>query len=163
MFIRFGFSSDVASILTKLTTHNGHLPQGASTSSTIANLVFTKTGDVIVEYCRQNGFRFSTYVDDLTISSPSDFQEQIPEILDIVRQDGYFINHSKTTYKTNHPNITGVSVGNNYIDITDKFRVKISNPQGKSEAQIAGELNYKNIVFKANKPTLKSKSNTKEI
>ena len=44
MFVRVGFSADVASKLTKLTTFKGHLPQGAPTSTTIANLVFEPTG-----------------------------------------------------------------------------------------------------------------------
>ena len=44
MFVRIGFSHDVASMLTKLTTYKGHLPQGAPTSTTIANLVFVPTG-----------------------------------------------------------------------------------------------------------------------
>lgn len=157
-FIRFGFSSDVASILTKLTTYKGHIPQGAPTSSTVANLVFTETGDAIADYCKQNALRFSTYVDDLTISGPTDFQEKIPEILDFVLNDGYTISHAKTTYRTNHPEITGAKVGNNYIDITDRLKAKIANPAGKTELQIAGELNYKDVVFKANKPTLKSNS-----
>ncbi|GAB0481672.1 hypothetical protein KML24007_04180 [Alistipes indistinctus] len=157
MFVKFGFSPDVASTLTRLTTYKGHLPQGAATSSTVANLVFTKTGDFIAEYCRQNGLRFSTYVDDLTISGSLDFQDQIPEILDFVRQNGYTISHPKTTYRTNHPEITGAKVGNNYIDITDKLKVKIANPQGKTNEQIVGELNYKDVVFKANNRTLKSK------
>lgn len=156
MFVRFGFSPDVASILTRLTTYNGHLPQGAPTSSLVANLVFTKTGDVLAKYCTQHGLKFSTYVDDMTISGPIDFQELIPEILDIIRQDGYTISPTKTTYRTNHPEITGAKVGNNYIDITDKLKAKIANPQGKSEAQIAGEQNYRDLVYRANNPTLKS-------
>ena len=156
MFVRFGFSPDVASILTRLTTYKGHIPQGAPTSSLVANLVFTKTGDILAKYCKQHGLKFSTYVDDMTISGPSDFQELIPEILDIIRQDGYTISHTKTTYRTNHPEITGAKVGNNYIDITDKLKAKIANPQGKSEAQIAGEQNYRDLVYRANNPTLKA-------
>ncbi len=154
MFVRFGFSPDVASILTRLTTYKGHIPQGAPTSSLVANLVFTKTGNILAEYCKQHGLKFSTYVDDMTISGPSDFQELIPEILDIIRQDGYTICNTKTTYRTNHPEITGAKVGNNYIDITDKLKAKIANPQGKSEAQLAGEQNYRNLVYRANNPTL---------
>lgn len=156
MFVRFGFSPDVASILTRLTTYERRVPQGAPTSSLVANLVFTKTGDILAEYCKQHGLKFSTYVDDITISGPSDFQELIPEILDIIRQDGYRISHTKTTYRTNHPEITSAKVGNNYIDITDKLKAKIANPQGKSEAQIAGEQNYRDLVYRANNPTLKS-------
>lgn len=156
MFVRFGFSPDVASILTRLTTYKGHIPQGAPTSSLVANLVFTKTGNILADYCKQHGLKFSTYVDDMTISGPSDFQELIPEILDIIRHDGYTISHTKTTYRTNHPEITGAKVGNNYIDITDKLKAKIANPQGKSEAQIAGEQNYRDLVYRANNPSLSS-------
>lgn len=156
MYVRHGFSPDVASILTRLTTYKGHIPQGAPSSSLVANLVFAKTGEVIADYCKRHGLKFSTYVDDITISGPSDFQNLIPEILNIIRQDGYTISHHKTTYKTNHPEITGVKVGNNYIDITDKLKAKIANPQGKSEAQIVGEQNYRDLVYRANNPTLKS-------
>ena len=156
MFIRFGFSPDIASILTRLTTYKGHIPQGAPSSSVIANLVFTRTGDILARYCKQNGLKFTTYVDDMTISGPYDFQELIPDILHIIRQDGYTISHTKTTYRTNHPEITGAKVGNNYIDITDKLKAKIANPQGKSIAQIAGERNYQDLVYKANNPSLRS-------
>ncbi len=152
MFVRFDFSRDIASILTKLTTHKGHIPQGASTSSTVANLVFAKTGDVIAEYCNKNGFKFTTYVDDLTISSPVDFKDRTSEILDIIKQDGYAISHAKTTYKTSPPKVTGPLVRNNFLDVTPEFKAKMNNTQGKSEEQIKGEKNYANAIFKTNNP-----------
>jgi len=152
MFIRFGFSKDVASILTRLTTYKGHLPQGASTSSTVANLVFTKTGDVIAEYCKINGFKFTTYVDDLTISSPVEFKDKTFEILDILKRDGYAISHAKTTYKTRPPKVTGPLVRNNSLDITPEFRAKMNDQKGKTPEQIKGEQNYANAVFKTNEP-----------
>jgi RNA-directed DNA polymerase len=152
MFVRFGFSKDVSSILTKLTTHKGHIPQGASTSSTVANLVFTKTGNVIAEYCKKNGVKFTTYVDDLTISSPTDFKDKTPYILNFLKQDGYVISHAKTTYKTSPPKVTGPLVRNNSLDITPEFRTKMNNPQGKSDIQIKGEQNYANAVFQTNSP-----------
>ena len=167
MFVRFGFSPDVASILTRLTTYKGHIPQGAPTSS-LVNGVFLQDVQVysflifmfraLSSGCLALFYRLlSTYVDDMTISGPFDFQELIPKILDIIQQDGHIISHTKTTYRTNHPEITGAKVGNNYIDITDKLKAKIANQQGKSEAQIAGEQNYCDLVYRANNPTLKSK------
>ena len=151
MFIRFGFSPDVSSKLTKLTTYKGHLPQGASTSATIANLVFSKTGDKLALFCMENNLHFSTFVDDVTISASFDFKDRIPEILAIIIEGGFKISHQKTTYKTNHPNITGVKMGNNYLDVTDKFKIKLQNSEGKSEAQIKGEINYYNRVRNTNK------------
>lgn len=152
MFIRYGFSKDVASILTKLTTYEGHIPQGASTSSTVANLVFTKTGDVIADYCVKNRFKFTIYVDDLTISNSVDFKEQMQEILDILKRDGYTISHAKTTYRSSPTKVTGPLVRNNSLDITPEFRTKMSNCQGKTPEQIKGELNYANAIFITNAP-----------
>lgn len=54
MFIRYNFSPDVASILTKLTTYKGHVPQGAPTSTYIANLVFTKTGNELEKLAKEH-------------------------------------------------------------------------------------------------------------
>src|SRR5690606_10788268 len=49
MFVSQGFSHKVSGLLTKLTTYKGKIPQGAPTSSTLANLVFIKTGDILLE------------------------------------------------------------------------------------------------------------------
>lgn len=151
MFIAYKFSPDVAHILTRLTTYKGHLPQGASTSATIANLVFTqRIGEKINCIALRNRWTFTTFVDDVTISSPIDFKEHIPTILNLIMDGGFKISHVKTTYKTDHPNITGVKMGNNYLDVTDKFKEKLSHSEGKSMEQIRGEQNYYNKVKAAN-------------
>jgi RNA-directed DNA polymerase len=98
----------------------------------------------------ENNQHFSTFVDDVTISASFEFKDRIPEILAIIIEGGFKISHQKTTYKTNHPNITGVKMGNNYLDVTDKFKIKLQNTEGKSEAQIKGEMNYYNRVRNTN-------------
>ena len=150
MFIEYEFSPDVARILTQLTTYKGHLPQGAATSATIANLVFTRIGNQISSIAIRNRWTFTTFVDDVTISSPIDFKNQIPVILKMITDGGFKISHLKTTYRTDHPNITGVKMGNNYLDVTDEFKDKMANTEGKSPEQIRGELNYYHKVIKAN-------------
>jgi hypothetical protein len=65
----FGFSTDVASLLTALTTKGGGLPQGAVTSSYLANLVFWKYEPNLVGRFASRGLRYSRYVDDITVSS----------------------------------------------------------------------------------------------
>ena len=151
MFIEYKFSPDIARILTRLTTYNGHLPQGAPTSATIANLVFSiNIGTKIHNLAVINRWTFTTFIDDVTISSPCDFKEHIPSIIKMITDGGFKISHPKTTYKTDHPNITGVKVGNNYLNITDKFKDKMSHPEGKSLEQIKGERNYYNKVKSAN-------------
>jgi len=65
----FGFSEDVANILTILTTKDGELPQGAITSSYLANLTFWRLEPDIHELLATQDIRYSRYVDDITISS----------------------------------------------------------------------------------------------
>lgn len=65
----FKFPHSVAELLANLTTLNGVLPQGAPTSSYIANLIFYDHEPSLVEWLRKRGFVYSRLVDDITISS----------------------------------------------------------------------------------------------
>ena len=55
-------------MLTKLTTFEGHLPQGAPTSTALANLVIYSLDEPIRVACAASGVRYSTLVDDLALS-----------------------------------------------------------------------------------------------
>lgn len=70
----FGFSPDVSELLTKLTTRTGTIPQGAKTSSYLANLAFWDREAQLVEDLKEMGLTYSRYVDDVTYSS----RHQIP-------------------------------------------------------------------------------------
>lgn len=146
MFVDKGFSADVASQLTKLTTYNGHLPQGAPTSTTIANLVFEPTGLKLQKLTIDNNLRFSTFVDDVTMSSQSQFKELTPEIIRILREDGYRISQNKTTYKSGITEVTGVRLPNNSMTTTKKFKTKFDNKENLSVATIKGMEQYKNRI-----------------
>lgn len=65
----FRFPADVASALTKLTTYNNEIPQGAPTSSYIANVIFWDTEPNIVSELAKKQITYSRYIDDITISS----------------------------------------------------------------------------------------------
>ncbi|MHB9118297.1 MAG: reverse transcriptase family protein [Burkholderiales bacterium] len=64
----FRFDKTVADTLTALTTKDGYLPQGAKTSSYLANLVFWRSEHDLVDYLDQLGWTYSRLVDDVTIS-----------------------------------------------------------------------------------------------
>jgi RNA-directed DNA polymerase len=147
-----GFSYDVSRIITRLTTYKGHLPQGTSTSSTLANLVFSKdVGTQIHQYAIENGLRFTIFVDDVTLSSPVDFKDKTLIILQMIRTGGFRISHSKTHYRTYPSNLTGVKMGQNFLDVTDAFKNKLAITEGKSKAQIIGELLYARKIYQSNK------------
>jgi RNA-directed DNA polymerase len=153
MFIYNNFSPTVSRILTKLTTYQGKLPQGAPTSPTISNLVFVKTGLKLQALAEINNLTFSSFIDDLTFSSKVDFKNIIPEIIEIIINDNFIISHQKTFYKTYRPTVTGVVVTNNYLFLTEKFKEKLMNLEHKTPEQISGLKNYARKVKNANQKT----------
>ncbi|MAQ51677.1 MAG: RNA-directed DNA polymerase [Pseudomonas sp.] len=65
----FGFSEEVAQLLALLTTRNGVIPQGASTSGYLANLVFWDIEPTLVSRLNLRGLKYSRFADDITISA----------------------------------------------------------------------------------------------
>lgn len=65
----FGFSDDVANCLTRLTTKDEALPQGAITSSYLANLAFWREEPRVQAYFARLGIVYSRYVDDMALSA----------------------------------------------------------------------------------------------
>ncbi len=115
MFLREGCTPSIARILTKLTTYSHQLPQGASTSTIIANLVFKPCGKDIELLAQKHNIKFSTFVDDITLSSKSDFKDIAPIFIKIISKHGFKINHKKTCYKTKNPLITGIVCHNDRL------------------------------------------------
>jgi RNA-directed DNA polymerase len=117
LFLELGFTPTISRIVTQLTTYKYQLPQGVPTSTLLANLIFKKTGDKIAIFAQNNGIKFTSFVDDLTLSSKHCFKDKIPVILNILVKDGYSISHKKTFYKTKNPIITGVVCQNNKLKL----------------------------------------------
>ena len=151
MFVRVGFSHDVSSLLTKLTTYDGHLPQGAPTSTTIANLVFMPTGMALQEIADREKLRFTTFVDDITMSSQKDFKHVVPEIVETIVSSDFKISQGKTTYKSGITDITGVKMLNNSMAVTDKFNNALEREEDKTTPRAKGLLNYRERIMKLSK------------
>lgn len=65
----FGFSEEVSKLLALLTTRDGVVPQGASSSGYLANLVFWDVEPMLVAKLEAQGLNYSRFADDITISS----------------------------------------------------------------------------------------------
>ncbi|MGL5684011.1 MAG: reverse transcriptase family protein [Marinifilaceae bacterium] len=137
LFIELGCTPEVSRILTQLTTYKYQLPQGVPTSTLLANLVFQKTGDKIDKYAKENGIKFTSFVDDLTFSSKKCFKDKILAILAMLEKDGFTISHQKTFYKTKNPIITGVTCQNNKIKLGQHHYKRISRL--RAEATISSD------------------------
>lgn len=72
----FNFSEDVSNILSKLVTLNGVLPQGAHTSSDLANLVFWKDEHSLARGLMKRGVVYTRYVDDVCLVVTRSYNKQ---------------------------------------------------------------------------------------
>ena len=90
----FGFSSEVADLLTALTTKDAAWPEGAITSSFLANLAFWDQEPKLEQLLRSRGFVYSRYVDDIAISSirrvvPKELTRVIARVYGMMRSCGF--------------------------------------------------------------------------
>lgn len=127
MFLNHGFSPSVARILTKLTTYQKSLPQGAPSSPVIANLVFLPAAVALHELASNNSIKFSAFLDDLSFSSQSEFKHILPDILKIIREKNFYPSLNKIHYRTNICEITGLVVSGQRLKLIPEMRIKAKN------------------------------------
>ena len=126
-FESLGYEKEICWALTAICTYKGHLPQGAPTSPYLSNLLTKKMDDEIAQYCNANGFVYSRYADDITISS-KDWNKvpSIDEVRKIVESNGHRLNHKKTrlSHKGQKMEVTGLTVGNG-VHVSKAYRNEI--------------------------------------
>jgi hypothetical protein len=97
----FHFGPPIATLLTRLTTYRGHLPQGAPTSGYLANIVLLPAADRIGQIAETIDCRPSFFVDDMSISGRR-AREVIEPLIAIVREHGLSIGRGKTKVMAGH-------------------------------------------------------------
>jgi len=125
--LKSNLSPHFAYWITKLTTWKYKIPQGAPTSSHIANIVFLETDYRLIKLCAENNITYTRYVDDLTFSSPVNFKHLLNQILKIILDGGFKISYRKTEYSGKNVLVTGIEIHNNYIDAPGKIKLKVEN------------------------------------
>ena len=98
-------SPEVASVLTRLTTHENMLPQGWICSSYIANLVFWDSELELYNRLKKRGFEYTRLADDVSVSTARYYDKHeltwvISKINAIFASRGYRIKRRKHTIKT---------------------------------------------------------------
>lgn len=124
MFYANDFSYDTAKILTRLTTLNGALPQGAPSSPVIANLVSLNMVNEIAAFVKPYNITFTSYVDDLCFSSKACFKKLVSDILHIVKRNHFFPAYRKIHYRTESCEIAGLIVYANQLKLIPEMRRK---------------------------------------
>jgi hypothetical protein len=92
---RFQVGPPIASLLTRLTTVRGHLPQGAVTSGYVGNLVLLSVSTRIEAVAEGLACSVTFYVDDIAFSG-ANARQVIQPTIEILRSVGLSARHRKT-------------------------------------------------------------------
>ena len=98
-------STEVSSLLTRLTTYRGHVPQGVPTSTYLVHMALLSLHDELKIYCEKNGLALSFWVDDITFSGES-ADKHVGSVIKTVMKYGYSVRRKKIkVMRSNHPQI----------------------------------------------------------
>lgn len=116
-----GCSPRISRLLTQLTSYCRHLPQGAPTSTSLANLILHEAGAGVRQVARALGVGHTTFVDDLTFSGGR-AREVLNPAVKTLRAAGFRLPHRKI--KVLGPRarkaVTGTVLGSTKLSIPKK-------------------------------------------
>ncbi|MCX6142076.1 MAG: reverse transcriptase family protein [Ignavibacteriales bacterium] len=123
-------SDDVAGLMAKLVTYEGHIPTGSSLSQSIAYHSYSKMFDSLNELAHSKGLTFSLYVDDMVFSSSMPIEKPFKaEIMRKLRTVELALKLAKVRFGSpkDFKVVTGVAITpNNEMAIPNKLRKKIA-------------------------------------
>lgn len=104
-------SEEIAKLLTRLTTYKTHLPQGAPTSTALANLSLAPMFKEMKKIASANGLLLTQWVDDFFLAG-SGADRLIDVFIRIIQKHGYAVSHKKVkVMRRNKPQeVTGIVV-----------------------------------------------------
>ncbi len=129
-FRSIGWCREAAELLTRLTTYEGGLPQGAPSSPRLSNLVNYRLDARIAGYVATQGATYSRYADDITIGFSIDFPSGIRSaattVRTIIKDCDYRPNGRKQKILRQHQQqkVTGLVV-NDRVNVPRHIRRKL--------------------------------------
>lgn len=150
-FLSIGCSPDVSHYLTQLVIYNGCLPQGAPTSTAIANLVIQPLAYRINTLALNHKSNYSQFVDDGTISGPIYLEKLKPLIEKIIQQESFRSKPGK--FKIQHHSkeqtVTGIKVNqgidiphSKFTEVLQEIKYLDSNSSQKQILSVKGKIAY---------------------
>lgn len=112
-FEKIGYPKNISKVLGELCCMRRHLPQGASTSPVLSNIIAYEMDRKLAAMAEEFGLTYSRYADDLTFSGDVFPKEQVlARVKEIIREEKFEPNHQKTRFLNENDRkiITGVSV-----------------------------------------------------
>ncbi|GAA0479907.1 retron St85 family RNA-directed DNA polymerase [Alkalibacterium sp. m-11] len=112
LFKELGYSKDVATTLTNLCVLKGSLPQGASTSPYLSNILMKSFDTAVSKYCINRKIMYTRYADDMTFSGEFNISKLIKFIRSELKTRSMELNEKKTRtmYPHQRQEVTGITV-----------------------------------------------------
>ncbi len=156
-----GLSDSLAHLLTRLTTLDGHLPQGAPTSGALANLILSPVDLILEDISQQLGLNVTRYVDNIDFSGVRTREAILPTIAALQRA-GFAVGRKKVFnagYRSAHivtgqlvsgrtarlPRSKRANVRANVDEVICRYESGLSN-SSKAMNRLRGRLQYLRIT-----------------
>ena len=131
----FDLTADVSKLLADLSTKDGAVPQGACTSSYLANLAFYEAEPRFVAALKEQGLVYSRLIDDITVSSKRPMskarvEKVIEQAAKMLKAHGFDLKQPKTrvSSKSNPENfmeVTGLWLNRGHPRLKRGERIEI--------------------------------------
>lgn len=134
-FEKMGYPKNISKVLGALCCRYRCLPQGASTSPALSNIISYAMDQKLAALAAEYNLTYTRYADDITFSGDDFTKEQIlSRLKQIVREEKFELNFKKTRFLSQHHRkiITGVSVSSG---------VKLTIPKAKKR-EIRKNVHY---------------------
>lgn len=147
----FNLPQEQARIIATLCCNNGILPQGASTSPIISNIVCRRLDSQFSQLAKKHKMQYTRYADDITFScNKKIFTDQfLWKIRKIIKKEGFKVNEKKVRIQTQKERqmVTGIVV-NKKLNVSPGFKrdlaflINLCKRYGVIEAQAWLKKNY---------------------
>ncbi len=120
----FRLPEKMARLLTQLVTAQQHVPIGAPTSATLANIICLSLDRTLTAWAAQHKRTYTRFLDDFTFSGQKPFKEQEINALEVlINKEGFKVNAEKTTLLQleQEPEVTGLVMKKDDVDVGNTF------------------------------------------
>ncbi len=120
------FPAQIGIMLTELCCRKESLPQGASTSPALSNLVMRNFDNNIGRWCKARGIAYTRYCDDMTFSADRPLYDVYLKVKRMLEQEGFDLNEDKTHFITNasRQSVTGLTV-NEKVNVSSAYKRRL--------------------------------------
>lgn len=127
IFRNLGYTKKISYYLASVCCLNQELPQGAATSPSLSNIIAKRLDYRLTGFADKFDLKYTRYADDFTFSGKLLPVRLISYIENIVKEEGFIVNTSKTKLLNENKQkiITGISISSDKLTIPKKAKREV--------------------------------------